>query len=81
MSDPTETGEPASQGRIPGYQVDDQHDSLRLELVDPTGVVVFSIPIAAPLNRNAAAPYAVQARVTHADGCSRILQRDPLTTY
>ena len=68
-------------GPSPSYPVDPDHSELLLELTDPAGTIVFSVPVAPPLNKNGAAPFGVQVRVMHTDGCWRILQRDPLTTY
>ena len=65
----------------PGYPVDESHDVLFLELVEPGGSVVASVPFAPPVNKNSAAPYVVQVRIMHPDGCWRVLQRDPLATY
>lgn len=72
--------QPATPPR-PGYQVDEHHDMLFLEIVDPGGAIVASVPFAPPVNANPAAPFQVQVRIMHPDGCWRVLQRDPLATY
>lgn len=63
----------------PGH--DPEHESLYLELVDPAGRVVNSIPVDAPVNRSTSAPYVVQVVLAHQDGCSRVIQRVSLPPY
>jgi hypothetical protein len=65
----------------PDFPADDEHDQLVFDLLDPTGMVVASFPVRAPLNKNNSAPFLIQVRVTHHDGCTRILQREPLAAY
>ena len=80
MSDqPDQIGPPPPTA--PRYPVDENHDVLFLELVDPAGVTVASVGFMPPVNRDPAAPFQVQVRIMHPDGCWRVLQRDPLATY
>ena len=82
MSDPTHPDGPDLPGAAgPAYPVDEEHDRIYLELVDPAGAIVAAVPFAAPVNRNPAASYQVQVSIVHVDGCSRVILRSPLPTY
>jgi hypothetical protein len=62
------------------YATDPDHN-MHLELVDTDGRLLVSIPVNAPLHEDARAAITIQARLSHPDGCSRILARFPLPPY
>lgn len=65
----------------PRYQTDPDHDRMFLELFGVDGKLLASVPVAAPLNKNAAAPVSVQVSVAHQDGCARTLGSWPIPPY